>query len=725
MADSRGGEAGATRRLLTDSVAQISQLPPGGAATGTSAFNQLRKGVMQASNGQTLQEAMLADLEPKQQVLHFLFEFYAQKKMYRKQIESVLVVLLKVNSWLCTLREDQALQSDLPSDLRALVQERRGTEGIIGTSELSDVPSEVAGGAMHGDNVQTLHQGTESGKLAAESEPSVSVAQEGSEAKADLPKATVVLSTALEGNGHSSCADAGFMPCDIDERAVSSTANCDLRHASPVRPNAASMSEEDVDSSEARLRSMLASECESLVSAISQTEVRTSTVSDADVQQAVAIARAAEAKRPSRPSTPRSPRSCAQFLVDEMAKQSPPLGFPPRTSDVNTTQSLLTESVEKLSQLPHIPPGSLELGMSAFDMLRRGVTQASCGQHFQENLLTDLEPKAPVLRFLIELYVQKKIHRKQVVSVFSVLMRVDSWRYVFHQDRQLRANLPIELGTLVHEKEVVDGYFGGSYQQACDGGRDTALPSSSPSAQHIPSGTMESGNAAVSVNLNAGCQSSALSTSAQQFEIPWPVDSISHCSQSKTENAGAADVDPLPKPSDDAVRQAVEKAKASSEAKELLDRVRRLLEPLKYDASSSDKAMEALETFRKAVEKGDTTSLIYFEPKGRTLKFVVAMYGFNEGQQQRIAKLLDKLWDIHTWQEAMQGDVSLCRKSRQILDKMREVQTPGGGIGGLSYAPDFSNDIAETMPQNRLPVQVAPSCARKGFSFRKIFGLAR
>lgn len=84
-----------------------------------SAFNTFRLAVMQASTvDDSMRGDLLESLDFKSQILDFLIEFHRQKRTYKRQVASVLDVLLRSESWLKALHDDTDLCARLPAELR-------------------------------------------------------------------------------------------------------------------------------------------------------------------------------------------------------------------------------------------------------------------------------------------------------------------------------------------------------------------------------------------------------------------------------------------------------------------------------------------------------------------------------------------------------------------------------------------------------------------------------
>lgn len=96
-----------------------------------SAFNTFRLAVMQTSTvDDSIRGDLLESLDFKSQILGFLIEFYGQKRTYKRQVASVLDVLLRSESWLKALHDDTDLCARLPAELRLVDKQSSHAQAV-------------------------------------------------------------------------------------------------------------------------------------------------------------------------------------------------------------------------------------------------------------------------------------------------------------------------------------------------------------------------------------------------------------------------------------------------------------------------------------------------------------------------------------------------------------------------------------------------------------------
>jgi len=112
----------------------------------------------------------------------------------------------------------------------------------------------------------------------------------------------------------------------------------------------------------------------------------------------------------------------------------------------------LRESVQAIVALS--PDRVSQDGAEVFDPFRRAVNQASRGREAPPaQLLEPLPSKATVLKFLLAFHTSKKMYRRQVVAVMTVLMHEKLWLQTLLDMEGLPANLPEDLLTIVEEEQ--------------------------------------------------------------------------------------------------------------------------------------------------------------------------------------------------------------------------------------------------------------------------------
>jgi len=125
-----------------------------------------------------------------------------------------------------------------------------------------------------------------------------------------------------------------------------------------------------------------------------------------------------------------------------------PLTQAAQMTAAETTFRCLEDSIRQIAQLP---PGDTEV--APFNALHHSVIHASSGCVLApEVLLGPLEPKEPVLRYLVDLHEAKKMYRKQIVAVAAMLLQVPSWAQTLRSNEQLCNRLPEALRALVEEQ---------------------------------------------------------------------------------------------------------------------------------------------------------------------------------------------------------------------------------------------------------------------------------
>jgi len=129
-----------------------------------------------------------------------------------------------------------------------------------------------------------------------------------------------------------------------------------------------------------------------------------------------------------------------------------PSGSPSTASGGQGTQELQKSLGQSIERIVNLRGRVDEAHINAFNGFMRGVTHASSGQlNTPEQLLSALEPKGPVLHFLVELYSAKRIHRRRIAACLTVLLPVRSWLEALRSDRELCKGLPEDLSDILSE----------------------------------------------------------------------------------------------------------------------------------------------------------------------------------------------------------------------------------------------------------------------------------
>merc|ERR1719195_1975970 len=87
----------------------------------------------------------------------------------------------------------------------------------------------------------------------------------------------------------------------------------------------------------------------------------------------------------------------------------------------------LQAELEATAQRIAMLDGSDELRASEFAEFKKGILAAKKGA---ESIIECIEPKDVVLKFLIELYMDKKNYRKQIKPIVQILVLMDLWKEV-------------------------------------------------------------------------------------------------------------------------------------------------------------------------------------------------------------------------------------------------------------------------------------------------------
>jgi len=133
-----------TKRLIHEGHAAILKVGPGRDDDSAAAFQQFRRGVTRADGSHEL--SLLQDLEQKQKVLGFLVDFAQNRRSHRRQVSSVVSILLKDSKWQEAAKESGVLQQ-LPDEPLPDTPSKPETEKVSDAKpERSD--SSAAGAAL-------------------------------------------------------------------------------------------------------------------------------------------------------------------------------------------------------------------------------------------------------------------------------------------------------------------------------------------------------------------------------------------------------------------------------------------------------------------------------------------------------------------------------------------------------------------------------------------------
>lgn len=106
-----------TKRFLHEGHAAILKVKPGRDDDSAEAFQQFRRGVTRADGSHEL--SLLKELEHKQKVFSFLVDFAQHRRSHRRQVSSVIGILLKDSTWQEAAKESGILQL-LPEEEKVL-----------------------------------------------------------------------------------------------------------------------------------------------------------------------------------------------------------------------------------------------------------------------------------------------------------------------------------------------------------------------------------------------------------------------------------------------------------------------------------------------------------------------------------------------------------------------------------------------------------------------------
>lgn len=318
-------------------------------------------------------------------------------------------------------------------------------------------------------------------------------------------------------------------------------------------------------------------------------------------------------------------------------------------------KALLVQSVADITLLSPGQIGS-DAATSAFISLRKGVNQASSAHSgHPEVLLGDLEPKAVVLRFLVDFHGQRRIFRKQIVAVVDELLHVDSWRRALGSDSELCSQLPDDLARLLSSRQSRGPEF-------------VSLSQESPSVSHARSASSGSAWAVAPEAL-----------AAPSLPLQRPMAS------SPVEQAPVQRADPVAQQQNGLRRQRLSKAcflpirvaapsvsgnvilskSDLNDIFKLLEHGRIQIEKLDFSAADADPAISAFETFRRAVQqamntttssKHDPNLLEKLEPKGKILDFLVDMYERHQKYRSRVTGTISRLLNFDSWNHAADNE---------------------------------------------------------------------
>lgn len=362
------------------------------------------------------------------------------------------------------------------------------------------------------------------------------------------------------------------------------------------------------------------------------------------------------------------------------------------------TQWMLWESIELISRLTHGAPDAAAASR-AFGGLRRGVIHASSSTYAESTkfMLDELEPKDVVLKFLVQLYLQKKMYQRQIADIWQILLKVDSWIAALSDSAPLSTELPRELHAIFED-------------------------------------ALAKTKAVQSVAELAPAVHSAPEVTESPVALPDATGALVLC-KDLGENAQML-------PTDDEVRAAVEAAKArlpqripldfdgtTTATSRLLNAGRDQIIALGYSAANTDGAVTAFEAFRRAVlqivrtpSREQDNLLEQFDPKLPFLKFLVDLGDRKRQYALRIAGTLRSLMEFDSWLIEANSDASVHASVLDLIGSVDRLKRTGpcleealaaegcpifGRTGGLEEA-------AAEEPQEEPPGQEGQAALQRG-----------
>eukprot|EP00448_Togula_jolla_P027092 CAMPEP_0170652884 /NCGR_PEP_ID=MMETSP0224-20130122/47126_1 /TAXON_ID=285029 /ORGANISM="Togula jolla, Strain CCCM 725" /LENGTH=656 /DNA_ID=CAMNT_0010984747 /DNA_START=1 /DNA_END=1971 /DNA_ORIENTATION=- len=288
------------------------------------------------------------------------------------------------------------------------------------------------------------------------------------------------------------------------------------------------------------------------------------------------------------------------------------------------TRLFLQQTVQRIDEVG-LSKATDGAGITAFNELYKGIVRASSGKvAAPEALLSDLEPKGTVLRFVIEIHEQKKMYRRKTASVIDMLLHVEAWLQSLKGDAELSAALQAGARAIAL-----------SALCAFSASMPPATPDPSPSLR--PPAAAEPGVAVPPLRPQAAA--------------PVPTHGLESAVPGSRVAMGDIQV-----------------------GLELLKSSKARMESLGYAASNLDEACTAFEDFRKAVNKvvrskttEDDAVLEKLEPKGKILAFLTEFYERKRLYRARVSSTLAQLLDMESWASATQADPSVAAAVRELM----------------------------------------------------------
>eukprot|EP00929_Paragymnodinium_shiwhaense_P072812 TRINITY_DN36973_c0_g1_i1.p1 TRINITY_DN36973_c0_g1~~TRINITY_DN36973_c0_g1_i1.p1 ORF type:complete len:892 (-),score=250.65 TRINITY_DN36973_c0_g1_i1:160-2835(-) len=357
----------------------------------------------------------------------------------------------------------------------------------------------------------------------------------------------------------------------------------------------------------------------------------------------------------------------------------------------------LQEGMEKIAT---VPAGQAEKKIEYFNLFRRGVTQASSGrEETPDALMEDLEPKAKVLQFLLELYEKKKPYRKQISATLSQLMEVGAWRGCLMSDPDMMQSVPEDVRAQIEDATSLpdDGFVKSRVKRIDELGTPAAKAAPEPPAESPAEAATAADGSLDDLAGPPGSRPAppppATAGGMAAPEPPPPPDQAADggafgrvptaTTMARVLDAAkarkplhahapvaepAAPSRPLP-----GAPGSLEVAGSVEVNLGLLQEGTSHMEKLGYSAANTDEARTAFETFQKAVRKvigsegkEDDEILEKLEPKGKILEFLVEFQERKRLYRSRVAATLTSLLTFDGWQAAALADATVVEACRDL-----------------------------------------------------------
>lgn len=446
------------------------------ASDGTGPFNAFKtavtKAAAEAKRTEETLENIMSVVSERREVLSFLIQFYAAKKMYRKQIMVTITSLLEIDSWRQDMKEDRELMGLLPEEMHDLLEgDPTGSASVAKDSSLTLAPA-VAEAAAAPASPRTGAAKVATRKTQAELTP-----QQRETIQRELESAMQKI--LAQGAGSNDAFNSFKKAVTKAEREKSLyaylepkddtyafllevyeskkmyrkqveqvfgillssggwimalQANQELLSRLPAElsqmekdalmeytSNAMNMEEDDEDDVD-----------EVAIQEFDEPAPRTSgrakekkkSEPDVDIRAAVEAAKEANRMRQSR---------AQQQSVVGQSKVSDPAEV---LLEAHYMVLALVSRAGSAAKAADIDDGG-----EAFDAFRRAVTSAAKIRVNNQLVVNELNPKKPVITFMFQLHEQKQKYRSRINNLMQILMTFPDWSHELKTDRQLKKDL--------------------------------------------------------------------------------------------------------------------------------------------------------------------------------------------------------------------------------------------------------------------------------------------